>query len=137
MNEGWIEDEYLVLLSEAEIIRAMGKYQFDKYLPGYRLVGLRGWDEFIVADTSGTVYSLPTIPLAASNVELFSLSGTPALTPDPRFSGKIKWYVTPLIFGGDPQDKANLAWVSHDQHSELVVWWNAKYRELKAQAADA
>ena len=137
MNEGWNGDEYLVLLSDAERIAAMGKYQFDKYLPGYSLVGLRGWDDLIVMDSNGTVLSLPTVPLVISNAQPFSIPQPATLQPDPRFTGKIKWYVTPLVFGGSAQDKANLAWVSHDQHAELVAWWNAKYRELRAQAADA
>jgi hypothetical protein len=29
------------------------------------------------------------------------------LEPDPRFAGKIKWYVQPLVFGGDAEAAEN------------------------------
>ena len=38
--------------------------------------------------------------------------------------GKIKWYVKALVFGGDPQSALNVIWVTHDQHAELVKYWN-------------
>lgn len=137
MNEGWSGSEYIVLLSQAESVAAMAKYQFEKYLPGFTLVGLRGWDDFIVIDPRGAMCSLPTIPLDASHVEPFHLPESLSLKPDARFAGKIKWYLTPLVFGGDAQEKSNLAWLSHDRHAEMVVWWNAKYAEFKSGGAGA
>lgn len=137
MIEGWSDEEYLVLLSEAESVAAMHRYQFSKYLPGCTLVGLRGWDDFIVIDRSGAMCALPTVPLHISSAEPFHLPEPLSLEPDARFAGKIKWYLTPLAFGGNAQDKENLVWLSHDQHAELVVWWNAKYAELKVGAAGA
>lgn len=53
------------------------------------------------------------------------------LEPDSRLAGKIKWYIKPLIFGGDPESEDNLTWLPHDQHIDLVTWWNAKYREVQ------
>ena len=44
--------------------------------------------------------------------------------------GKIKWYVTPIVFGGNPALKDNIIWVTLAEHTELVQWWNRKYREL-------
>ncbi len=137
MNEGWNHHEYLVLFSQAECSGAMEKYKFAQYMPGYTLVGLRGWDEFIVANAAGSTYSLPTVPLEAKGVEPFDLTDSLVLEPDARFAGKIKWYLKPLIFGGDPEDKSNLTWVTHDQHAELVAWWNNQYKTLKAQTTNA
>ena len=53
------------------------------------------------------------------------------LTPDPRFAGRIKWYVQPVAFGGDPTHEANILWVGHEQHGELVRWWNDLYLTLR------
>jgi len=54
------------------------------------------------------------------------------LNPDARFSGKIKWYVKPIVFGGDAGVGENLVWVSHEEHAQLVKFWNDKYRTLKS-----
>jgi len=137
MNEGWLNDDYLILFSEAESASASSKYKLSQYLPGYVLVGLRGWDDFIVINSTGAMCSLPTVPLDPTMAAPFSLPENLALESDGRFTGKIKWYLKPLIFGGDPQDKSNLAWVSPEQHAELVVWWNDQYKTLKAQAGHA
>ena len=134
MNEGWLNDEYLVLFSEAESTSVSSKYKLSQYLPGYTLIGLRGWDDFIVINSAGAMCSLPTVPLDSTRVEPFALPKEISLKPDDRFTGKIKWYLKPVVFGGDPQDKGNLAWVSLEQHTELVVWWNDKYKTLKAHA---
>lgn len=53
------------------------------------------------------------------------------LERDDRLAGKIKWYIKPVIFGGDPQIGDNLMWVSHEEHAQLVRWWNKYYRDLK------
>jgi len=137
MNEGWHNDEYLVLLSQAESVTATAKYKLPQYLPGHTLVGFRGWDDFIVLSSAGVMCSVPTVPLDASRSEPFGLPDSRTLKPDARFEGKIKWYIKPLVFGGDPQDKDNLTWVTHEQHIELVGWWNEQYKRLKEQAAGA
>jgi len=53
------------------------------------------------------------------------------LISDPRFEGKIKWYVKPIVFGGDPNVGDNLKWLNQEQYAQLVKWWNDKYRSLK------
>lgn len=137
MNEGWLNDEYLALFSEAESASISSKYKLPQYLPGYTIVGLRGWDDFIIISSTGTMCSLPTMPLDPTMVVPFSLPENSSLESDERFTGKIKWYLKPLLFGGDPQDKDNLAWVSLGQHAALVVWWNDLYKTLNAQADHA
>lgn len=136
MNEGWQSDDYLILLTQDESANAMPAYGFDQYLPGYTLVGLRGWDDFIVIDRAGVMLTLPTVPLDASNALPFALPEQISLENDNRFTGKIKWYLKPLVFGGDPTDKTNVAWISHEQHAELVRWWNEQYMRAKAQQSD-
>jgi hypothetical protein len=55
------------------------------------------------------------------------------LQPDGRFAGKIKWYLKPIAFGGNASVGENLVWVSHDEHAQLVKWWNDKYRSMNAR----
>jgi hypothetical protein len=137
MVEGWYNDKYLVILSQNERGAATGQYKFEQFLPGYSLVGLRGWDDLIVRDQAGATFTLPAVPLEPSYLEPFNVPETQSLKADARLSGKVKWYLKPLIFGGSAQDNANLAWVTHEQHASLVVWWNEQYKSLKAQAPDA
>lgn len=71
-----------------------------------------------------------TRPLSVSNAAA-------TLEPDSRFKGKIKWYTTPIAFGGDAKLGENMTWVSHEEHAQLVRWWNNQYRstvDTKRQA---
>jgi hypothetical protein len=104
MTEGWYGDEHLILFDGAEVASASERYAIAQFLPGYRVIGLRGWDYFIVQDSVGRIYSVASVPIVATHLLPYSLP--PAgfgLTPDDRFTGKIKWYVTPTVFGGDPK----------------------------------
>jgi hypothetical protein len=131
MREGWYEDYYLVLFDESEIAPASDRYEIRQLLADYEVIGLHGWDDFIVRDASGQTYSVPTVPLTTRDVEPFNVPKHGAtLKADPRFKGKIKWYVQPLAFAGNPQADENIIWVDHAKHSELVRFWNEQYRQL-------
>lgn len=136
MNEGWCGDEYLVLFTAAESASAQLKYKLTEYLPGYSLVGLLEWDNFIVKDANGDTQSIPTVPIERTKIAPYALAAPLTLRKDDRFTGKIKWYLKPLVFGGDPDDGANLTWIELDKHAELVVWWNEQYRMLNARTAN-
>jgi len=98
------------------------------------VIGLRGWDDFILQDSSGATYCAPTVPAVAKHLSTYVLPSTGAtLRPDDRFQGKIKWYVKPVAFGGDLQSQANISWVSHEEHAQLVKYWNSLYRSVKGQ----
>lgn len=133
MREGWLNDEYLILFSEKDIESISSEYGIDRSLPGYVAVGLRGWDDFIVRDSKGAWYSVPAVPLDAQYLQSFAISTDAPLQADGRFRGRIKWYVTPLIFGGSASDDRNVTWVGYEQHVELVTWWNAQYRAALRQ----
>ena len=134
MIEGWYGSDHLILFDDAEIASASDRYAVSQFLPGYRVIGLRGWDDFILQDSSGATYCAPTIPAVPNHVSAYTLpSGGTTLSPDNRFKGKVKWYVKPIAFGGDPQSQENTIWVSHDQHAELVKYWNGLYRSLKSR----
>ncbi|MEL7537105.1 MAG: hypothetical protein AAFM91_08635 [Pseudomonadota bacterium] len=133
MDEGWHEDQYLIMFSGDEIEAATNRYNCQKYLPGYEVVGLAGWDDLLVRDSTGETYSVPAVPLVQERVAKWSFPCTPdALQPDEKFTGKIKWYLTPIVFGGDPEASDNLAWLTHEQHGEAMTWWNEKFLDVKA-----
>jgi hypothetical protein len=102
-------------------------------LPGYEVVGLKGWDDLIVRDAGFRTYSIPAVPLDLRYLEPFALPehGT-VLENDHRFTGKIKWHVHPLAFGGAVADE-NTTWVDHPTHGELVGYWNKLYHSIKPQ----
>jgi hypothetical protein len=133
MIEGWQEDDYLILFGEDESRRASTRYRIETLLPGFEVIGLRSWDDFIVRDAEGSTFTVPTVPCQRSELAPFRRpdDGTP-LVHDERIAGKIKWYVTPVVFGGDPGVGENLIWVTHDQHPQLVGWWNEQYRRRRA-----
>ena len=131
MREGWRGDDHLILFDETEVSAASHRYSISDFLPGFGLVGLRGWGDFIVRDSAGSTFCVPTVPLDPQYLSPFSLpDGAVALQPDVRFESKIKWYVKPIVFGGDPSAGDNCVWVSHEQHAQLVRWWNDQYRAL-------
>ena len=132
MIEGWNGDEYLILFEEraAALDRSYG---VSVALPGYRLIGLRGWDDFIVEDSAGVRFAVPTVPLLQEHLVPFEATATSStLEPDAKVQGRVKWYITPLVFGGDPKLGENVTWITLDQHAQLVSWWNRKYHDVKA-----
>lgn len=130
MREGWSGDEYLVLFEE-DAERLQAAYGITSALAGYRLLGLRGWDDFIVEDLRGALFVIPTVPIDVTYMKPFAIRDAIALVPDERLKARIKWYVTPLVFGGDPNLGDNVTWITLDEHPKLVAWWNQKYRELR------
>ena len=122
MIEGWAGDDYVMLFSPDEAQAASERYGIADLLPGYRILGLRGWDDFIVEEDDGETFALPTVPCDKSELARFSPPGRDQLIPDDRFTGKVKWYVTPIKSGGDPAARENITWISLSQHAEAVRW---------------
>ncbi len=134
MTEGWWLDSYYVLFDEDEVPRLTTNYALDVCIPGFTLVGLKFWDDFIVRDQHGRFFSVPTVPLDLRHLHPSTApSKSDALRTDPRFTGKIRWFVKPILFGGDPRDERNTMWVTMEQHAQLVRWWNDQYRSAIAR----
>ena len=134
MNEGWSEDKYLIVFTDEESRSATHRYATHVYLPGFSVVGLCGWDDLLVCDASARLFTVPAVPCEARYLAVFpEASLSLPLQQDQRLAGKIKWYVKPLVFGGDPDADDNMIWVSHEQHAELVRWWNDVYRSGRRQ----
>jgi len=84
----------------------------------------------MVTDSVGKVFTVPTVPMIERYLQPCVLPVTLSLALDERFQGKIKWYIKPIVFGGDPNAEDNLSWINHDQHIQLVTWWNEQYKKV-------
>lgn len=136
MVEGWYGDDYFIFFADSEIASVSDRYAMSELLPGYQVQGLRGWDDFILRDVDGHTHLVPTIPIDTKFVRPFVIpEETRTLKSDERYQGKIKWYLKPIVFGGDANLGENLIWVDHEQHAQLVKWWNDRYRSLKHQTS--
>jgi len=135
MREGRCNDDYWALCEdqkEAEHLTAI--YGLAEYLTGYFIVGLKGWDDFILCDREGRYFLIPTFPLERASLAPFRFPAeTLRLESDEKFTNKIKWYVKPIRFGGNPNENENIAWLSLDQHAEAVKWWNKFYCDTFAK----
>ncbi len=136
MLEGWYNEDYWSLCEdqkEAELLTST--YGLADYLPGFFIVGLKGWDDFILCDGEGQYFSVPTVPLERGSLAPFSFpEASLRLESDDRFTGKIKWYVKPIRFGGDPNAKDNLAWLTVGDHAQAVKWWTKLYYEMSTKS---
>jgi hypothetical protein len=137
MTEGWNGDDYLMLFSGEEAQSASERYGIAALLPGYRIVGLHFWDDFIVQDENGDTFTLPAVPCDSAELARFQVPPADELVPDDRFAGKVKWYLKPIKFGGDPRASENTTWVTLAEHADFVRWWNDLYRDLTAGRSPA
>ncbi len=132
MKEGWNSDDYLILFDETESRKLTEGYGLRESLPDFAVVALSGWDDFIVQDQAGNLFRVPTVPCVRKYLsEQPPIPDAASLTPDERFTGKIKWHTKPIVFEGDPSSEENMIWVDIQKHQELVRWWNQKYQEVQ------
>ncbi|MFA6289613.1 MAG: hypothetical protein WC661_19710 [Opitutaceae bacterium] len=137
MKEGWHNDDYFILFETQEEAKlATARYELANSLPGFVIIGLLGWDDFILSDANSNYYTVPTVPSDKEEIRSFVFPAeTMKLESDTRFSNKIKWYIKPIIFDGSPTEKENMVWITHEQHAEAVRFWNTTYREIKNKTA--
>jgi len=130
MKEGWLDDDYIILFEEKSD-SLQEAYALMDFLPGYHLIGLLGWDDFIVENDRGVLFTVPTVPLLKQHLRQLDMDLFHAeLVADEGKTGQIKWYIKPVCFSGDPNVGPNVQWVTLEHHTQLVKWWNQKYREL-------
>jgi hypothetical protein len=85
-----------------------------------------------VRSSDGRLFTVPAVPLNDQRLAHFDEpTANVPLVEDARYTGKIKWYIKPVALGGDPSVGGNLTWVNHQQHGELVVWWNRWIRDIE------
>jgi len=131
MIQGWHGDDYLMLFEERDdAIALTERYALAASLPGHILVGLKGWDDFLLRNSEGHHFTVPTVPHDPRYLAPFDFHvNVDAVLPDERFTNKIKWYIKPIVFGGHPSDPSNMTWLTLDQHVEAVRFWNKVYRD--------
>ena len=133
MIEGWHGEDYLVLFDEpSEAAQITDGYGLIGFIPGHIIVGLKFWDDFILRNAKGQLFTLPAVPMDMQYLKPLPLIiDRSAVRSDDRFKNKIKWFIKPLVFGGNAILENNRTWLSLAQHQDAVKWWNQKYRELK------
>src|ERR1700731_1799107 len=89
MREGWSGDDHLIIFAESEVDPVSERYALSALLPGYRILGLRGWDDFVVQDLAGRSYSIPTVPLDFQYLSPFDIPPNVNLVKAERFEGKL------------------------------------------------
>lgn len=131
MNEGWFHVQYVILFDEQEQISFTEQYSLAEFLPGYRIGGLWGWDNFMLLDHDGNRFLVPTIPLIPKYIETFAeVIDSSKFELDVKRKGRIKWYVKPIVFSGSPTDDDNMVWITLSDHIDLVKFWNRLYRNI-------
>lgn len=138
MITGWHRDDYLILFEEQpEAFELTQRYGISERMPGHTLIGLRSWSDFILLTPERLMKIVPTVPLIADELEDWPVQiDFSTIESDPRFDGRIKWHVTPLIFGGSPTDEQIITWLPLDHHVDLVRSWNSKYDEIRKQQVE-
>jgi hypothetical protein len=53
MKEGWSNDSYFIVFDNYEVEQISEAYGIGDYIPGYRIVALKGWDDFVVEKVDG------------------------------------------------------------------------------------
>lgn len=97
MIQGWLQDIHISLFPQDSCEQIAGSYGLSEALPGYSLIGLLGWDDFLLKSDSG-LYTCPTVPIDPKYLQTIDIKiDTGDLRPDPELNDRIKWYITPLI----------------------------------------
>lgn len=131
MKSGWHQNIHYNIFTEEEALCFYTKYNIDNYIPEYRLIGLIGWDDFIISKNN-EFYKIPTVPIDLKYCEkLPILDLSIKLTEDSRIKNLIKWYIKPIVFGGNPEAQDNVEFIDIEKHCQYVNFWNKKYFEIK------
>ena len=138
-REGWLVDQYIRIYASADRARVAAIYRFDEFLPGYEPWGSWGQDALCLSPER-PLFLIPWIPLAASfrqehyaRVAAFEEAARSLRDATPSYQnfGKEVHFINPVIFGGDPSDKQNIALIEQSAHAEICVFWNRAYARLR------
>ena len=86
MTEGYFNQDYWILFEEPTEALEMSKlYGIGAFLPGYTLSGLKSWDDFVIRNSEGKLFTVPTVPAISQYVESLQLEiNSSALVGDSR-----------------------------------------------------
>lgn len=144
--EGFIGESYLRFYCIAWLRDLNPAYQVEKFAPGLVIFATNGGGDAYAFDTRSEphpIVRVPLIPLDYQYVEplatdfsgfLRRLAGdSPASrAANPELFGVELHYIKPLIFGGSPTDRANMALLPSEKHAEYCVYWNNLYHSITA-----
>ena len=142
-REGWLADEYVRIYAASSRKNIASLYGFDEFLPDYELWGSWGCDALCLGRDS-KLYRIPWIPLSEAHrqeaypsVEALdsSLATLHEATPAYEHFGKEVHFVTPIVFGGKPDDNANIAMIDQAAHAQICRYWNKVYARLQTTVA--
>ena len=133
MITGWLDRDYLTLFDDQiEAIQKTQEYGITDVIANFTLIGLISWDDFILKDKNGAIFSVPTVPLDQQFLKPINLViDQTKIKADSSIQDKIKWYIQPIVFGGSPTSNENIAWIDIEQHIQAVRFWNQKYKMIK------
>ena len=147
--EGWIAGDYLAVWPVALIDDLNNRARIADCAPelvafasdgqGEGYFFHRGTGEFVTSPLIG-LGRLESAPVGSTfdDMLVWIASSTPASdprpAPDPSRFGLVIHEIKPVLFGGDPVDPANKAWVSLADYASLVAWWNNMLRESEEPA---
>ena len=83
--------------------------ELNPMLPGFSVLGLRGWQDFIVQDQAGATFTILSVPLDTRYIAPFNLPEPFKLQPDAQLVGRVKWLVKPLVFDASPEAEDNVS----------------------------
>lgn len=142
-REGWLGDEYVRIYAPSLRVSVTELYDVTRFLPHYELWGSWGMDALCLAQ-DGKFYRIPWVPLTEASREI-AYSGIEALhealadlheaTPAYEYFAKEVHFIMPVIFGGDPNDPANIAMIDQKAHAEICCFWNGMHARMSKSDA--
>lgn len=151
-GEGFVGNEYVRLYPVEKILLLNQAYGVEDFVPGLLIFGSNGSGEAFAFDTRGRLVSIVRIPFIPMDLKYSTPCGEtltqfftflaqqspnanplPGLLPNPETIGKEVHEITPVVFGGDPNDPNNKALLTPEEYAPYVVWWNRKYREMTGE----
>lgn len=149
-GEGFIGDNYCRLYPLDELVSLNESFSVKEFAPEIFIFGSNGGGEAFAFDTAKSPYAIvriPFIPMDLDFIDLigktvgeffssFSTSGKEVLLEINRdLIGKEIHETHPVVFGGDPIDPKNKAYVPTKNYAELVVFWNKIWHSRKTGVA--
>ncbi len=145
--EGWVAGEYLAMWPVAQIPDLNTRARIADFAPSLVAFATDGGGEGYFFDrATGAFIKSPMIGLGDVEPTPTGASFDAMLTwiaaanpapdkphvPDPTRFGVVIHEITPIIFGGDPVDPKNKAFVPLADYVAVVAWWNDQVRNARA-----
>ena len=149
-GEGFIGDNYCRLYPLDELVSLNESFSVKEFAPEFFIFGSNGGGEAFAFDIAKSPYAIVKIPFIPMDLDFIALIGQTVGEFFSSFStsekevlheinrdliGKEIHERHPVVFGGDPIDPKNKAYVPTKNYAELVVFWNKIWRSRKTGVA--